>query len=225
MISADGGIKRVEIAIIRLANGFSGGTQRKRAELTMWGTRNKSSEAELEDRWRAFDEEAMPQLPHLFRVALWLVRDHAQAEDLVQETLMQALQSFHRFTRGSNCRAWLVTILYHTKSKRRRGNMRLQLVSDVEERIAETVAYDLPTPQNLTDEEVLQALERIPRQFQEVVLLTDVEELSYKEVAQMLSIPIGTVMSRLSRGRKLLRVELAQYANAHGIGQQRAERS
>ncbi|HSE24437.1 MAG TPA: sigma-70 family RNA polymerase sigma factor [Pyrinomonadaceae bacterium] len=169
-------------------------------------------------RWVAFETEAMPHVSSLFRVALWLTRDRVEAEDLIQETLIEALSSFHRFAQGTNCRAWLVSILYHMQSKRRRKAARLHLVSDAEERIAETAAFEPPTPQNLTDEEVLGALERLPRVFQEVVILADIEEMSYKEIAAALEVPVGTVMSRISRGRKLLRAELASYANAHGFG-------
>jgi RNA polymerase sigma-70 factor (ECF subfamily) len=94
----------------------------------------------------------------------------------------------------------------------------LLLISDSEERIAGIVAFEPPIAQGLPDEEVLSALERIPTQFRETVVLSDVEELPYKEVAQVLQVPIGTVMSRLSRGRKLLRAELTLYANSYGIG-------
>jgi RNA polymerase sigma-70 factor (ECF subfamily) len=173
----------------------------------------------VEGQWTTFESEALPHMESLFRVAMWLVRDRAEAEDLVQETFTQALGSFHRFKQGTNCRAWLITIMYHMNSKRRRDKTRFQLVDDSEERIAETVAFEAPTPQGLTEEEVLQALERLPRNFQEVVVLSDVEEMTYKEVAAVLTIPIGTVMSRLARGRKLLRAELSVYANAHGFGQ------
>jgi len=160
----------------------------------------------------------MPYLPDLFRLAMWLVRERAEAEDLVQETFTQALQSFHRYEKGTNCRAWLVTIMYHTNSKRRRAGSRLQLVYDSEERIAETVAYEAPTPQEITEEEVLRALRRLPPQYQGVVVLADVEDMAYQEIADALAIPVGTVMSRLHRGRKMLRAELAGYANARGIG-------
>jgi len=96
----------------------------------------------------------------------------------------------------------------------------MKIVSDSEERIAETIAYEPPTPENITEQEVLEALERLPEPFQEVVVLSDVEDLTYKEIADALSIPMGTVMSRLHRGRKLLRAELAAYANSLGIGQE-----
>lgn len=181
-------------------------------------TPQRAPKADRDTKWAAFEEQAMPHIDSLFRVAMWLARDRTEAEDLVQETLTQALQSFHRFEAGTNCRAWLIQIMYHMNSKIRRSKMRLQLVRDTDERIAETVAFEPPTPQNITEEEVLRALERIPRSYQEAVVLSDIEEMSYKEVAAALGVPVGTVMSRLSRGRKLLRAELAGYANARGVG-------
>lgn len=174
--------------------------------------------AERERDWEAFEAEALPHMPALFRVAMWLAHERAAAEDLVQETFAQALASFHRYEKGTNCRAWLVKIMYHMNGKRLRGGSRLRLVSDTEERIAETVAYEPPTPQGVSDEDVLAALARLPQQFQEAVVLSDVEEMSYREIADALRIPVGTVMSRLHRGRKLLRAELARYADEHGFG-------
>lgn len=169
--------------------------------------------------WAPFESEALPHRADLYRLAKWVVRDRDQAEDLVQETFVAALRSFHRFERGTNCRAWLVKIMYHTLSKRRRSEGRLRIVSDTEEQIAETVAFEPPTPQNITAEEVLDALKGLPHRFQEVVILSDVEDMTYKEIAEALSIPTGTVMSRLHRGRRLLRAELAAYAHALGIGE------
>jgi RNA polymerase sigma-70 factor (ECF subfamily) len=177
-----------------------------------------------EAQWARFEVEAMPHAASLYRIALWLTRDQTEAEDLVQETLTEALASFYRFAPGTNCRAWLVSIMYHRQSKRRRAATRLHLVSDAEERIAETIAFEAPTPQNLTDEEVLGALDRLPPAFQEVVVLADVEEMSYKQIAAAIDIPIGTVMSRISRGRKLLRAELASYAQAHGFSRSGRQR-
>jgi len=180
-------------------------------------------QSEREDQWAAFENEAMPYLDELFRIAMWLVRNRSEAEDLAQETFTQALESFHRFERGTNCRAWLVSIMYHMNSKRRRAGSKLRLVSDSEERIASTVAFTPPTPQNITDEDILSALRALPDQFQEVVILSDIEDLAYKEISETLGIPIGTVMSRLHRGRKLLRAELANCANARGIGRAAGE--
>ena len=178
-----------------------------------------------ENQWTAFEAEALPHLSALFRVAMWLVRDRAEAEDLVQDTFMQALQSFHRFEKGTNCRAWLIRVMFHLNSNRRRAKARLQLVNDVDERIAQTIAFDPPTPQGLTEEEVLRALRSLPRQFEEVVVLSDIEDMTYKEIAKTLGVPIGTVMSRLHRARKMMRAELASYANSRGIGAQDAEQA
>jgi len=182
---------------------------------------NRESRHDQENRWASFEAEAMPHAPSLFRIAFWLTRDRTEAEDLTQETLIEALGSFHRFLPGTNCHAWLVSILYHRNSKRRRAANRLTLVSDSEERIAETIVFEAPTPQSVTDEDVLAALERLPRTFQEVVILADIEDMSYKEIAAAINVPVGTVMSRISRGRKLLRTELAAYARAHGFARQR----
>src|SRR6266849_4872180 len=178
----------------------------------------RESQVTVEKQWTAFEAEAMPHAASLFRVALWLTRNRTEAEDLLQETLTEALGSFHRFAQGTNCRAWLVSIMYHRQSKRRRAATRLQLISNAEENIAESIAFEPPAPQNLADEEVLSALEQLPRSFQEVVILADIEELSYKEIAFATDVPVGTVMSRISRGRKLLRAKLASYATAHGFG-------
>jgi RNA polymerase sigma-70 factor (ECF subfamily) len=136
---------------------------------------------------------------------------------LTQETFAQALKSFHRYTPDTNCRAWLVTILYHLNSKRRHRLGQLKLVEDTEEQIAETVAFVPSVPEELKDEEILQALEKLPKAFRDVVLLTDVEEFSYKEVAEFMQVPIGTVMSRLHRGRKLLRQQLTGCARNFGL--------
>jgi len=170
--------------------------------------------------WAAFEGEALPYQADLYRMAKWLLRDRDRAEDLVQETFVQALSSFHRYEKGTNCRAWLIKIMYHVLGKRRRSESRLHIVSDTEEQIAETTAFVASPPQDITEQEVLEALKRLPLQFQEVVILSDVEDMTYKEIAEVLLIPTGTVMSRLHRGRRLLRAELSAYANARGIGQE-----
>jgi len=160
--------------------------------------------------WRTFEAEAIPHVDRLFRHAMWLERNRAEAEDLVQETLVQALQAFHRFTPGTNCRAWLVSILQHVRANRRRKRGRVAVDSRVDEQAANVVAFVPPVPDSLTDEDMLLALRQIPQHHQEVILLCDVEDMTYKEIAAALDIPIGTVMSRLHRGRELLRVELAR---------------
>ena len=162
-----------------------------------------------------FEELAFRHADQLFRVALRLVREHARAEDLVQETYFQAWKSFHRFQTGTNLRAWLFKIMFNLHYTDLRRN-KFALVS-VEETIAETLSYDPPTPQHITEEEVLAALERLPREFQVPVILADIEELSYNEIAEVMQIPKGTVMSRLHRGRKILRMELTNYAKSYGL--------
>jgi RNA polymerase sigma-70 factor (ECF subfamily) len=174
------------------------------------GAQAVTANADRGSQWLAFEAEAMPHVDRLFRHAMWLERNRAEAEDLVQETLVQALQSFHRFTPGTNCRAWLITILQHVRSNRQRKQGRTIVDSTVEERVTNLVPFVPPIPEHVTDEDLLLALGQIPPQHQEVILLCDVEDMSYKEIAAALGIPIGTVMSRLHRGRDLLRTELAR---------------
>jgi len=172
-------------------------------------------------QWVSFEVEALPHVDRLFRLAMWFERDRSEAEDLVQETMMQALQSFQRFQPGTNCRAWLTTILQNVRSNRRRARGRSPLVEDPDDRIGHATPFVPPVPQQLTDEDLLSALKRIPASFQEVIVLCDVEELTYKEIADALTIPLGTVMSRLHRGRALLRAELG--ASTAAFGRRRAE--
>ncbi len=166
------------------------------------------------DNLDSFETEAMPFIEDVYRVALWLSRDVSEAEDLTQETFVQAFKSFHRYEKGTNCKAWLMTILHHTNSKRLRKLSRLRIVEDVDEQIASTVQFESPIPQSITDEEILGALRTLPEQFRHVVIMADVEDFAYREVAEILGVPIGTVMSRLHRGRKLLRAQLASHADA-----------
>jgi RNA polymerase sigma-70 factor (ECF subfamily) len=174
----------------------------------------QSARAAGEHMWATFEAEALPHADRLFRLAMWFEGNRAEAEDLMQETMLQALQSFHRFQAGTNCRAWLATILQHVRSNRRRARGRSPLVDDPDDRLAQTIPFEAPIPQQLSDEDILSALKRIPAPCQEVIVLCDVEELTYKEIAEALAIPIGTVMSRLHRGRAFLRAELGTRAGA-----------
>jgi RNA polymerase sigma-70 factor (ECF subfamily) len=122
--------------------------------------------------------------------------------------MVRAMRSFHRYQPGTNCRAWLITILRRVISNRRRARGNSIMVSDPHDRIAETVPFVPPVPQQLTDEVMLTSLGKLPLAYQEVVVLCDIEDLSYKEAAEALNVPIGTVMSRLHRGRARLRTEL-----------------
>jgi RNA polymerase sigma-70 factor (ECF subfamily) len=160
----------------------------------------------------------MPHLNDLFRTAARLTGERAKAEDVVQEVYLQAWKSFHRFESGTNCRAWLVKILFHCVNHQRRKWFRFPLQKDADELIEAKLTYTPPVPEHITDQEILAALDRIPAEFRAAVLLVDVEEFGYKEAADIMGIPIGTIMSRLSRGRKLLRERLADVARTYGIG-------
>jgi RNA polymerase sigma-70 factor, ECF subfamily len=164
-----------------------------------------------------FEAEALPYLNDLFRTATRVLRDPSRAEDVVQEVFLQAWRSFDRFEPGTNCKAWLYRILFHSINHYRRKWFKLRLLSENEEHLEQNLAWTPPLPEHLTDSEILAALDDIPPDFKAVVLLVDVEEFAYKEVAGILGIPIGTVMSRLSRGRKLLRERLAGVAQDWGI--------
>jgi RNA polymerase sigma-70 factor, ECF subfamily len=164
-----------------------------------------------------FESAAMAHLNSLFRTALRIVGDRQEAEDLVQETYLQAWKSFHRFETGTNCRAWLFKILFHVINHHRRKWFKFSWLTDSDEYLENTLVYEPPVSQDLSDEDVLAALEKVPTQYREVILLADVQEFAYKEIAEILKIPLGTVMSRLSRGRKILRQELSEFAEAYGI--------
>ena len=165
-----------------------------------------------------FESAALPHMNDLYRTAGRVIGNRSEAEDLVQETYLQAWKSFHRFEPGTNCRAWLFKILFHLIQHHRRKWYKSKVVQETDEmQLQDTLAHEPPVPQQLSDEDVLAALEKISVQYREVVLLADVQEFSYKEVAATLGVPVGTVMSRLSRGRKLLREELLAFAEGYGI--------
>src|SRR4051795_10510480 len=165
-----------------------------------------------------FEAAALPHLNDLYRSAARLLGDGARADDVVQDVYLQAWKSFDQFELGTNCRAWLFKILFHTVHHYRRKWLNIRMVKESEDILEHTVADGPPLPEQITDEEMLAALTEVPQDFRAVVLLIDVEEFSYKEAAGILNVPIGTVMSRLSRGRKLLPERLTGHAASYGIG-------
>ena len=161
-----------------------------------------------------FEEEALAQTDALYRAALRLTRNPAEADDLVQETYLKAFRSAGRFERGTNLRAWLFTILMNTHRNSRRDATRdpIEVDSELVEQ-AQAMPGRAATPEDLLidatmDVDVKAALDALPETFRAAVWLRDVEEFSYAEIARMLDVPAGTVMSRISRGRKLLYEQL-----------------
>lgn len=180
-----------------------------------------------DDRVREFEETVLVHLDALYRVGLRLTQNRAEAEDVAQETCLRAFRSFHRFNAGTNCRAWLFTILRNVFLNRLRRAGREAVPTDpaVWESVgAESVTAMTPVADNPEEEffqtvlhgDVDRALKGLPLVFREAVILADLEGLSYREVSEVLGCPIGTVMSRLFRGRNLLRHALARYAREHG---------
>jgi len=157
-----------------------------------------------------FSQEALLHLDSLYGTALRLTRRPQDAEDLVQDTYLKAFRSAHQFERGTNLKAWLFTILHNTYRNMRRHDVRTPVDVDSEavDRAADG-AGDRETPEQLLsratlDADLQAALDALPEAFRQAVWLRDVEELSYAEIAGVLDVPIGTVMSRISRGRRAL---------------------
>jgi len=178
-----------------------------------------------------FSDLAMEHMPSLYSAALRMTRNPADAEDLVQETYLKAYRAFDSFQAGTNLKAWLYKILTNTFINRYRAQKRRPEQSDVDDvedlylfrrlggleaagagRSAEDQVMDL-----FTDTEVKEALESLPETFRMAVLLADVEGFSYKEIADIMEVPIGTVMSRLHRGRKALQKALLEFGRERGL--------
>jgi len=163
-----------------------------------------------------FEALAMPLLPRLYNLAHWLAQDRDEAEDLVQETCLKALRGFGGFTPGTNFRAWIYRILRNTFLTSRTGLKAVAMVSlDDEDADGAFEPATGETPETrllvrATGEMIRSALEALPVHFREVILLADVEEMSYQEIAATLAVPIGTVMSRLSRARRSMRAALGR---------------
>jgi RNA polymerase sigma-70 factor (ECF subfamily) len=156
-----------------------------------------------------FEELAMPLFDQLYNFAHWLAQNPTEAEDLVQETYVKALKGFSSFQPDTNFRAWMYRILRNTFLTSRTG-LRAASTVPLDEEEGREMPSPAGTPESLlidrTQEQLLQsAITELPLHFREILLLCDVEEMSYKEIADALSLPIGTVMSRLSRARKALR--------------------
>ena len=178
-----------------------------------------------------FINDAMQYAPQLFSTALRMTRNRADAEDLVQETFLKGWRSFHTFQEGTNLRAWLFRIMTNTYINKYNAKQRRPDETELDE-VEELFlfrrlgAFDQSKMnasaedqmlELFTDDEIKSALEELPEQFLLPVLLSDVDGFSYKEIAEMLDVPIGTVMSRLHRGRKAMQKALADFALERGL--------
>jgi RNA polymerase sigma-70 factor (ECF subfamily) len=181
------------------------------------GKRPWAPAAAAPPRWKsAFEAEALTYLDSIYRTARRLVRSPADAEDLVQDTYLKAFRAANQFEPGTNLRAWLFTILHNSARNLRRdeGRDAVTVDSDIVDRAAESPwpagnGSTIDTPETLLLRDTLapdlrEAIDALPDAFRQAVWLRDVEDFSYREIADMLAIPVGTVMSRISRGRRLL---------------------
>ena len=186
------------------------------------------------EKEQRFANEAMPHMDTLFRGAFYLTKREAEAEDLVQETYLKAFKSFDSFKPGTNCKAWLYRIMTNTFLNSRRKNKRVDLFvdnnapGDYEAYLNDPSTLAKMDPEaNFLDRtlspKVKSALESLPPDFRAAIVLCDLQEFSYKEVADILGCPTGTVMSRIYRGRNLLKKKLVEHAVETGLLKPRGE--
>jgi RNA polymerase sigma-70 factor (ECF subfamily) len=182
-----------------------------------------------EERTERFERDALPFLDQLYSAAMRMTRNPADAEDLVQETYAKAYAAFHQFKAGTNLKAWLYRILTNTfinNYRKKQREPQPSLAEDVEDwQLARAESHssrglrsaEMEALERLPDSDVKEALSKLPEDFRLAVYLADVEGFPYKEIAEIMDTPIGTVMSRLHRGRRQLRAMLTDYARDRGM--------
>jgi len=174
-----------------------------------------------------FEDIALPHMGVIHRAALRLAKSESDAEDLVQDTYLRAYRYFDRFEKGTSIRAWLLTILKNTflnelgKQARNPEHVSFEHLILSGEELADSSDPDGELLSKLIGDQLMDAVNAIPQEFRDVVLLSDLQGFSYKEIANIIDRPIGTVMSRLYRGRKLLRNSLREYATDFGYSDRR----
>jgi RNA polymerase sigma-70 factor (ECF subfamily) len=192
---------------------------------------NTLSEKELQLRYAEFEKEAVPHMDSVYNFALRLTGDEDDADDLVQETYLKAFRFFDKFEKGTNCKAWLFRILKNSfindyrKNTKEPDKVDYDDVQNFYENIksdeVETQHYEEDAFANLMDDEISKALTELPEDFRTVIILSDIEGFTYEEIADFVDIPVGTVRSRLHRARKMLYVQLYDYANDRGFVKKR----
>jgi RNA polymerase sigma-70 factor (ECF subfamily) len=192
------------------------------AGMGMFGLGERAVEQERADRRARFDEEAVRHLDALYAFALKLTRARDEADDLVSDTMLRAFQRWEQYRLGTNIRAWLFTILYHAfvSRKRRIDAREVQPLEDEDGReIFEPVGDADPEStfyDSFLDEDIVSAIQRLPDEYRDAVVMSDLHGLKYAEIAKILGVPEGTIKSRLFRGRRLLQVQLRDYAEEMG---------
>jgi RNA polymerase sigma factor (sigma-70 family) len=164
-------------------------------------------------KYDLFEQTILPYLNSAYNLARWLTRNEEDAEDIVQEAFLRALRSFHSFVPGRDARAWFLTIVRNscrTWQRQRRPHEMIPIEDDSQPDIGTWSDPEAALIKNANSQRIRQALEELPFEYREVLILREWEELSYKEISQIVAIPLGTVMSRLSRARKELYVRLGE---------------
>ncbi|PKL83813.1 MAG: RNA polymerase subunit sigma [Ignavibacteriae bacterium HGW-Ignavibacteriae-3] len=185
------------------------------------------SEKELQKRYAEFENEAVPHMDAVYNFALRMTGDEDDADDLVQETFMKAFRFFDKFERGTNCKAWLFRILKNSfindyrKQKKEPDKVDYDDIQNFYENIksneVDSRHYEMDAFSNLLDDDISKAITELPEDFRTVIILNDIEGFTYEEIADFVDIPVGTVRSRLHRARKMLYVQLYDYAKDKGF--------